>query len=263
MGSRVPIWWDEAHEVLLNDELLGPVVKEHGPTGISSREDLFQTLVRSIVGQQISVTAADAIWGRLCAHLGEVTPHHVLATDQPSIAACGVTRPKASYIYGLAEDAERLMGQPWETMSDLEIQRHLVSFRGIGPWTAEMFGMFYLLEKDIFPIKDIGIIRAMNQVYGNEGEALDLNETKAYFVCVLVLVQVSADPYPLIATGLLEGSVKTTMQGANGFGYDPMFYPKESNLSLGEMNADDKALLSHRGKAIQVLKRKIEGFASE
>lgn len=96
-----------------------------------------------------------------------------------------------------------------------------------------------------------------------ELEALDLNQTKAYFVCVLVLVKSSADPFPLIATGLLEGSVKTAMRGANGFGYDPMFYPKDSNLSLGEMNAKEKALLSHRGKAIQVLKRKIKGFASE
>jgi len=96
-----------------------------------------------------------------------------------------------------------------------------------------------------------------------ELEALDLNQTKAYFVCVLVLVKTSADPFPLIATGLLEGSVKTAMRGANGFGYDSMFYPKDSNLSLGEMNAKEKALLSHRGKAIQVLKRKIEGFASE
>ena len=56
------------------------------------------------------------------------------------------------------------------------IYDELITIKGIGPWTAEMFGMFYLLEKDIFPIKDIGIIRAMNQVYGNEGEALDLNE---------------------------------------------------------------------------------------
>ena len=96
-----------------------------------------------------------------------------------------------------------------------------------------------------------------------ELEALDLNQTKAYFVCVLVLVKTSADPFPLIATGLLEGFVKTAMRGANGFGYDPMFYPKDSNLSLGEMNTKEKALLSHRGKAIQVLKRKIEGFASE
>ena len=95
-----------------------------------------------------------------------------------------------------------------------------------------------------------------------ELEKLGLNQAKAYFVCVLVLVQVPADPFPLIATGLLEGLVKTTMQGNNGFGYDPMFYPKDSNVSLGEMDSDEKALLSHRGKAIQILKRKIESFAS-
>ena len=95
-----------------------------------------------------------------------------------------------------------------------------------------------------------------------ELEKLELNQAKAYFVCVLVLLQAPADPFPLIATGLLEGLVKTTMQGNNGFGYDPMFYPKDSNVSLGEMDSDEKALLSHRGKAIQILKRKIESFAS-
>ena len=95
-----------------------------------------------------------------------------------------------------------------------------------------------------------------------ELERLGLNQAKAYFVCVLVLVQVPADPFPLVATGLLEGSVKKTIQGSNGFGYDPMFYPKDSNVSLGEMGSDKKALLSHRGKAIQILTRKIEGFAS-
>jgi len=101
------------------------------------------------------------------------------------------------------------------------------------------------------------------QFLKKELERLNSTETKAYFVCVLVLIQVSADPFPLIATGLLEGSVKTIIRGANGFGYDPMFYPKGSNLSLGEMNADEKALISHRGKAIEILKRKIEGFSSE
>ena len=96
-----------------------------------------------------------------------------------------------------------------------------------------------------------------------EIEKLELNQAKAYFVCVLVLLQAPADPFPLIATGLLEGLVKTKMQGNNGFGYDPMFYPKDSNVSLGEMDSDEKALLSHRGKAIQILTKKIEGFASE
>ena len=96
------------------------------------------------------------------------------------------------------------------------------------------------------------------QYLKNELEKLKLNQAKAYFVCVLVLVRDSADPFPLIATGIFEGSVKTTMRGENGFGYDSMFYPKDSNFSLGEMNKNEKALLSHRGKAIQILKNKIQ-----
>ena len=96
------------------------------------------------------------------------------------------------------------------------------------------------------------------QYLKNELEKLKLNQAKAYFVCVLVLVRDSADPFPLIATGIFEGSVKTTMRGENGFGYDPMFYPKDSKFSLGEMDKNEKALLSHRGKAIQIIKNKIQ-----
>ena len=118
------------------------------------------------------------------------------------------------------------------------------------------------LQSAIYPHKT-ATDEENRQFLKKELERLNSTETKAYFVCVLVLIQVSADPFPLIATGLLEGSVKTIIRGANGFGYDPMFYPKGSNLSLGEMNADEKALISHRGKAIEILKRKIEGFSSE
>ena len=96
----------------------------------------------------------------------------------------------------------------------------------------------------------------------NELKKLELNQSKAYFVCVLVLLRDSADPFPLIATGLFEGVVKTTMRGKNGFGYDPMFYPKNSNVSLAEMDENEKALLSHRGIAMQILKTKIERFLS-
>ena len=95
-----------------------------------------------------------------------------------------------------------------------------------------------------------------------ELEKLELNQSKAYFVCVLVLVRDSSDPFPLIATGLFEGIVKTSMRGENGFGYDPMFYPKNSNVSLAEMDENEKALQSHRGIAMQILKAKIERFSS-
>ena len=164
MSARAPSWWDEAHTFLLKDELLGPVVEQFGPDGITSRDDLFQTLVRSIVGQQISVLAADAIWGRVVDHLGQVTPNAVLATDQASIAACGVTRPKASYIYGLAENATELLNQPWEEMSDAAVMKHLVKFKGIGPWTAEMLLMFHFLRPDVFSLGDIGLIRGTQRL---------------------------------------------------------------------------------------------------
>jgi len=164
MGGRTPTWWKDAHEFLLEDDLLGPVVREFGPEGISSRDDLFQTLVRSIVGQQISVLAADAIWGRLVEHLGEVTPAAVLASDQKNIAGCGVTRPKASYIHGLAERSDELLNQPWDAMSDEAIQKHLVQFRGIGPWTAEMILMFHFLRQDVFSLGDIGLIRGTQRL---------------------------------------------------------------------------------------------------
>ena len=88
-------------------------------------------------------------------------------------------------------------------------------------------------------------------------------EAKAYFVCVLVLIQAPQDPFPLVATSMLEGIVKTNSQGKNGFGYDPMFYPAGSNHSLAEMDESEKAQISHRGKAVEVLQRKILGFSSE
>ena len=176
MSGRAPPWWQEAHAFLLNDDLLGPVVEEFGPDGITSRDDLFQTLVRSIVGQQISVLAADAIWGRVVDHLGEVTPDAVLATDQASIAACGVTRPKASYIYGLAQNATELLNQPWEEMSDAAIMKHLVKFRGIGPWTAEMLLMFHFLRPDVFSLGDIGLIRGTQRLVPEAETKEDVGE---------------------------------------------------------------------------------------
>ena len=101
------------------------------------------------------------------------------------------------------------------------------------------------------------------QYLKTELEKLNLTEAKAYFVCVLVLIKAQQDPFPLIATGMLEGKIKTVIQGENGFGYDPMFFPAGSNLSMGEIDSEKKALLSHRGKAIEILKRKIIGLSSE
>jgi len=164
MESSTPNWWDDAVKFLNEDEILSPVIKRFGEYSISSKNNLFQTLMKSIVGQQISVAAADSIWLRLTDHIGEMTPENVLKKSQESIASCGVTRPKASYIYGLAEQSDHLLNQPYNEMTDSEIMNHLTSFRGIGPWTAEMMLMFHFLRQDVFSIGDIGLVRAIEKL---------------------------------------------------------------------------------------------------
>ena len=161
MQTGKPKWWDDAVEFLKRDKLLGDVVRRYPDGSLEGKGRLFETTIRSIVGQQISVIASDAIWGRLVGLLGTPTPENVLKFTQEELAACGLTRPKASYIYGLAEHSADLLQQDWENMSDIEIKRHLVKFRGIGPWTAEMMLMFSFMRPDVFSIGDIGLVKAV------------------------------------------------------------------------------------------------------
>ena len=92
---------------------------------------------------------------------------------------------------------------------------------------------------------------------------IDVDETQAFFVCVLVMLNGPSDTFPLVATGMLEGTIKITSEGMNGFGYDPMFYPLGSNLSLAQMPNEEKAKLSHRGKAAETLRQKYKDFVSQ
>ena len=161
------------------DPKLGKLFKQYSNYGISSRGEALETLMRSIVGQQISIQAAASVWGKLAKLIGNINPVKVLSASFEDLKSCGLSKQKTQYIINIAEHfkTKKITNHSyWDERSYQTIYDELITIKGIGPWTAEMFGMFYLLEKDIFPIKDIGIIRAMNQVYGNEGEALDLNE---------------------------------------------------------------------------------------
>ena len=161
MEKGKPSWWDDSIEYLKQDGLLGNVVKKYPDGCLEGKGELFQTTIRSIVGQQISVIASDAIWGRLLAMLGQATPENVLKFTEAELASCGLTRPKASYIYGLAKKSDLLLNQDWDNMTDDAIKKHLVQFRGIGPWTAEMMLMFSFMRPDVFSIGDIGLVKAV------------------------------------------------------------------------------------------------------
>lgn len=95
-----------------------------------------------------------------------------------------------------------------------------------------------------------------------ELQNINLQEAKAYFVCVLAMIKDASDPFPLIATGTLAGTVKLIKQGSGGFGYDPMFYPEGSPLSLAQITPEEKSTLSHRGLATKTLRQKIHTFVS-
>ena len=133
--------------------------------------DHYGALVRSIVGQQLSTKAARAIYGRLCARFGGRTPSpgEVLADDAEELrAAAGLSRAKVSYLRSLAEhvrsgalELERL-----DELSDEDIVAELTAVRGLGEWSAHMFLMFHLDRPDVLPVGDLGIRRAVMEVYG-------------------------------------------------------------------------------------------------
>lgn len=156
-----PDWWDAAREFLLQDESLASVVEKHPDGFLSGKGDLFATFVNSIVGQQISVIAADAIWNRLKEKVGEITPQKISSYSAEEIAACGLTKSKTSYILGVANNPDEFLNRNFSEMSDEEIHKHFITFRGIGPWTSEMLMIFGLLRPDVFSIGDIGLVKAV------------------------------------------------------------------------------------------------------
>ncbi|MCH1423186.1 MAG: hypothetical protein L7U62_06840 [Candidatus Poseidoniaceae archaeon] len=164
MDTGKPTWWDEAVDALSQDEMLGEIVQTYPGESLVGRGDLFSTLVRSIVGQQISVLAADAVWARLVSHVETITPEALRKHTPESLATCGLSRSKASYIHGLALDADSLLLEDWDEHSDAALIKHFSSFRGIGPWTSEMMLIFTFMRPDVFSIGDIGLIRAVQRL---------------------------------------------------------------------------------------------------
>lgn len=128
----------------------------------------FQVLANSIVGQQISVKAASAIFGRLTTLLGEWNPAAVGRVTDEALRKAGLSVRKVEYFRGLAAafldgtlDPER-----WETESDTHVMKELVSLRGIGRWTAEMFLIFHLQRPDILPLDDLGLLQSAARLFG-------------------------------------------------------------------------------------------------
>jgi DNA-3-methyladenine glycosylase II len=136
--------------------------------------DHYGALVRSIVGQQLSVLAARAIYGRLTDRFGgrPPTPREILADDPEELrAAAGLSRAKVGFLRSLAEHvlSGELELDKLDALSDDEVIAELVAVKGLGEWTSHMFLMFHLERPDVLAVGDLGIRRAIERAYGLEG----------------------------------------------------------------------------------------------
>ena len=169
-----PEYWPQAtRDLAARDAVLRGLIERFQGLALARRGDAFTTLARSIVGQQISVKAAQSVWDRLSDRLGAVTPELLLRSRKPTLKACGLSGQKADYLKDLAKRSldGALDTKRWHALDDEALIGELTQVRGIGRWTAEMFLMFHLARPDVLPLADLGLQRAMRLHY-NRGRPL-------------------------------------------------------------------------------------------
>jgi DNA-3-methyladenine glycosylase II len=175
-----PEYWTEACKHLMKkDRVMKRLIPQFGEASLQSRGDAFVTLARSIVGQQVSVKAAQTVWDRFTVLPRKITPANVLKLKVDDMRAAGLSARKVEYIVDLALhfDSGALHVKKWSEMTDDAIIDELVAIRGIGRWTAEMFLMFHLLRPNVLPLDDVGLINGISRNYFS-GEAVSRSEAR-------------------------------------------------------------------------------------
>ena len=160
--------WDNAvTDLSKNDSIIAKIIANYPKERMEMKNDTLHTLVRSVVGQQISVRAADAIWNRLDeACNNSITGDNLLQLSIEDMRKTGLSNTKSNYIINIVE--ANLTGLNWEDMNDDEVSNELCKIKGIGPWTADMFLIFRLGRTNILPLGDIGLVNAINLHYNNK-----------------------------------------------------------------------------------------------
>ena len=189
-----PEYWEEACRPLAKkDRVMRRLIPQFGDACLESRGDAFVTLARSIVGQQISVKAAQSVWDKFAALCKSITPANVLKLKVDGMRAAGLSARKVEYLVDLALHFSNgaVHTRKWADMDDESIIEELVAIRGIGRWTAEMFLMFYLLRPNVLPLDDVGLINGISKNYFS-GEAVSRSDARE--------VAAAWQPYCSVAT---------------------------------------------------------------
>jgi DNA-3-methyladenine glycosylase II len=180
IATAPPAYWEEACKHLVKkDRVMKRLIPQFGTACLQSRGEPFITLARSIVGQQISVKAAQTIWDRFAKLSKKLSPAAVLKFKVDDMRAAGLSARKIEYLVDLALhfDSGALHVKGWDAMDDEAIIAELVAIRGIGRWTAEMFLIFHMLRPNVLPLDDIGLINGISQSYFS-GEAVSRSEIR-------------------------------------------------------------------------------------
>mgnify|MGYP001452810587 CR=1 FL=1 len=165
---KPPIFWEQGKNYLIKkDQKLGSLIKSYPNDFLFTKSEPFLTLARSIVGQQISVKAAQSVWERLEIKIKKVTPQNIKKLHSNSLKSVGLSRQKVQYLKNLSDafNNKKIKIKLWSKMSDEDIIQDLIQIKGIGRWTAEMFLIFNLCREDIFPLDDIGMIKGLCKIY--------------------------------------------------------------------------------------------------
>ena len=197
-----PDYWDKAcADLVKRDRILKKLIPKFGPVHLLSRDDPFVTLARSVVGQQISTAAAQALWQRVEAACPKLVPQQFIKLGHEKLAACGLSKRKTEYILDLAQHfvSGALHVGKWTSMDDEDVIAELTSIRGIGRWTAEMFLIFNLARPNVLPLDDLGLIRAISVNYFS-GEPVTRSEARE--------VAANWEPWRTVATWYMWRSLE-------------------------------------------------------
>ena len=167
--SKPPKYWHKAKISLSKrDPILKKIIKQYNKGHLTTRNNPFFSLCRTIVGQQISIKAADTIWNRLEAKCKKkIIPQKIIKLKVTSMKKAGLSRQKISYLKNIAKSFKNKSFDvsSLKQMNDVSAIDYITQLKGLGIWSAQMFLMFNLNRPDIFPTKDIGLIRAISKNY--------------------------------------------------------------------------------------------------
>jgi DNA-3-methyladenine glycosylase II len=186
-------WQDACKHLVKKDRVMKRLIPQFGDACLQTRGDAFVTLARSIVGQQISVKAAQTVWERFVLLPRKMTPANVLKVKVDDMRAAGLSARKVEYLVDLALhfDSKAVQVEAWRGMDDEAIITELVGIRGIGRWTAEMFLIFHMMRPNVLPLDDVGLINGISKSYFS-GEAVSRSDARE--------VAVAWAPYCSVAT---------------------------------------------------------------